>query len=190
MAADTLLFAAVAAGLGGVAVLRAAWSRRQRSAGLNAAGWALLALAALCGGAAAGAWGVAVASLVAMAAASVALAAAAVQSPPGRATASNRRVGMLPEGREPRRIGRRLGTFAIVTLGGLAASIALGIGLRWAGLVLGWSEADANALAFIAVPIVWGVVACVLLMQENRRSQFATLLLCSLPLFPAVLSGA
>lgn len=190
MAAELLLTAAMAAAIGGVAVLRLAWSRRQRSAVLNTAGWGFLALAALCGGAASGAWGIAIASLVAMGAATIALALAAAQSPAGRANASNRRAGMLPERREPREIGRRVGTFLIVILGGLIASIALGIGLRWAAIAIGWVEADANALAFIAVPLVWGVIACVMLMQQNRRSQAATLLVCTLPLIPALLSGA
>lgn len=178
------------AAIGGVAVLRWAWSLGQRSAAANAAGWLLLAAAVLAGGAAEGAWGIAVVSLVAMAAAAVLLGWSAASAPAGRTSASNRRVQMLPEAGEPLRLGRRLATFALVGIAGLAASIALAIGLRGAALAIGWSEADANATALFAVPIAWGVLATVLLMQQSRKAQLAALALASAPLVPALLAGS
>jgi hypothetical protein len=143
---DVLLLAAALAAVSGVTVLRAAWAQDKRSLGANSAGWALLAAAAGFGGAAAGAWGVAVAALVAMSAAAVLL--------------------------------------------GWAASIALAIGLRWLALAIGWSEANANSLALFAVPLAWGVLATILLMQHTRRSQIATLAIASAPLIPALLAGS
>ena len=187
---DSLIWVAALAAICGVTVLRAAWALDRRSLGANGAGWALLAAAAGFGGAAAGAWGVAVASLVAMTAAAVLLGWAALKSPPGRERASNRRVKMLPEAGEPLRLGRRLATFALVGLAGLAAAIALAIGLRWLALAIGWSEANANALALFAVPLAWGVLATILLMQQTRKSQVATLVIASAPLIPALLTGS
>ena len=108
----------------------------------------------------------------------------------GRSKPADRRVRMLPEEGESLRLGGRLLTFALVVLAGLAASLALGIALRIAALGIGWSEADANATALIAVPLVWGVLATALLMLDNRRSQLVLLAATSLPLVPALLAGS
>lgn len=187
---DMLLWLSALAAISGVAVLREAWALDKRSLGANSAGWALLAAAAGFGGTAAGAWGVAVASLVAMTAAAILLGWAALKAPAGRERASNRRVKMLPEAGEPLRLGRRLATFALVGIAGFAASIALAIGLRWLALAIGWSEANANSLALFAVPLAWGILATILLMQQTRKSQVATLAIASIPLIPALLSGS
>lgn len=188
--ASPLLWAAAALGVAAVGVLRFAWSLPKRSAGWNAAGWALLAASAIAAGQAEGAWGIAVAGLVTMAAAAILLAVAGASAPPGRTAPSNRRVGMLPEAGEPRRIGRRVGTFALVILGGLAASISLALGVRGLGDLLGWHEANSNALALFTVPLAWGILASVMLMQTRRRSQWAILAVCGLPLVPVVFTGA
>ena len=188
-AASPLLLLSVALGASGVAVLRYAWALSRRSVGLNAAGWALLATAVVAGWGGGGAWGVAMASIAARLAACVALAVAGLRSPPGKARSPNRRADMLPEAGEPRRIGRRFGTFAIVILGGLAVSIGLAVALRGLGGALGWNEADTLVLALYLVPLFWAVLATVLLMQARRRSQIATLVLCSLPLIPVLATG-
>ena len=73
---------------------------------------------------------------------------------------------MLPEAGEPRRIGRRAGTFLLVIVAGFAVSVGLGLAVRGLGGVLGWSEANANTLALYSVPVTWSVLAFVLLMQE------------------------
>jgi len=188
-AVSPLLGLALAFAAGGIAVLRHAWSLPKRSARWNAAGWGLLAGAVGAGWLSDGAWGVAIAALIAMAAACVALAIAAYRSPTGKMRSSNRRAGMLPEGGEPRRVGRRFGTFAIVVIGGLLVSIGLAVALRGLGGALGWNEADTLVLALYAVPLAWAVLAIVLLMQASRRSQIATLVLCSLPLIPVLAAG-
>jgi hypothetical protein len=188
--ASPLLWTAAALGVAGVVALRFAWSLPRRSATWNGIGWGLLALSAIGAGTAEGAWGIAVAALGAMGTAMILLAVAGIRSPRGRAAASNRRVGMLPEGAEPRRIGRRFGTFALVILAGFAVAVGLAISVRGLGGLLGWSEANANALALFVTPLAWAVLATVLLMQTRRRSQIATLALCCLPVLPVLLSGA
>lgn len=188
-AASPVLALALAFAAGGIAVLRHAWALPKRSAGWNAAGWALLAGATAAGWHSEGAWGVTIVALVAMTVACVALAVAAYRSPPGKMRSSNRRAGMLPEAGEPRRVGRRFGTFAIVILGGLLVSIGLAVALRGLGGALGWNEANTLVIALYAVPLAWAVLAIVLLMQANRRSQIATLVLCSLPLIPVLVAG-
>ncbi len=173
-----------------VGLLRFAWGRRERSATLNAAAWGLLFAGLLAAGWGAGAWGVAVASLCAMLAALAALTIAGIQAPARAAKALDRRVGMLPEGSKPRRIGRRFGTFALVMLAGLAVSLALALAVRSLGGLLGWREADANALALFTAPLAWAVLCTVLPMQRSRRGQVLTLALCALPALPVMLTGA
>lgn len=190
MGADPLVWIAAALGVAGVAMLRFAWSLPRRSAGWNSVGWAALGGAAVTAAMGDGAWGVSVASLFAMGAACAALSIAGLRSPPGRATASKQRVGMLPEAGEPRRIGRRLGTFALVIVVGFAVSVGLAVAVRGLGDLLGWSEANSNAIALFTAPLAWAVLATILLMQTRRRSQIATILLCSLPLLPVLLTGA
>ena len=187
-AAMTWLGAVLA--VAGLALLRFAWSRPRRSRGLNCLGWGALGAAALLAWQGDGAWGVALAAMFAMAAALVLLAAAGARSPPGRAKTSDRKAGMLPEAGEPRRIGGRILTFLIVVIGGLFASIALAIALRGLGGLLGWNEANANALAFFAIPLAWAALASILLMQARRRSQIATLAACAAAAFPFLLTGA
>lgn len=188
--ASPLLWLAVAFGVAGVGVLRFAWSLPKRSATGNAAGWGLLFAAAIGAALADGAWGMSVAAILAMATAMIALAIAGARSPAGRAAASNRRVGMLPEGTEPRRIGRRLGTFGLVMIAGFVVSVGLAAAMRGLGGLLGWDEANANALALFTVPLAWAVLCTVLLMQTRRRDQIVTLVLCALPTLPVLLSGA
>lgn len=188
--ASSLLWLSAAFGVAGVGVLRFAWSLPKRSAMWNAAGWGLLFASVLGAALADGAWGIAVAAIFTMTAAMIALSVAGARSPSGRAAASNRRVGMLPEAGEPRRIGRRFGTFGLVIVAGLAVSIGLAVAMRGLGGMLGWHEANSNALALFTVPLVWAVLCTVLLMQTRRRNQVLTLVLCSLPILPVLLTGA
>ena len=184
-----LVWLACALGVAAVALLRLAWARRRRSARLTGSAWAALAVAVILAWRGEGAWGVAILSMFAMAAALVALAVAGARSPRGREKASDRRAGMLPEAGEPRRIGSRIATFLLVIFGGLVASVGLAIVARGLGILLGWSEADANALAFFALPLAWAALAAILLIQPRRRSQVATLLACALLALPFLASG-
>lgn len=190
MAGPALMWIAALLGAGGVAVLRYAWSLPRRSPSANAAGWSLLALSSLTAGMAEGAWGVAIAALCTTLAAFAVLTVAGIRSSAGRAKSSNRRVGMLPEQGEPRRIGRRAGTFALTIVAGFAVSIGLALAIGWVGRLLGWSEANANVIALFSVPLTWSVLVFVLLMQQTRRSQIAILLACCVPVLPVLLSGA
>lgn len=184
-----MLWLSVALGVAGVGALRYAWSLPRRSPIANGIGWALLGLAAVLAAAADGAWGVSVAALGAMLAAFAILAVAGFRSPEKQAKGSNRRVGMLPEAGEPRRIGRRVVTFLLVIVAGFAVSVGLGLAVRGLGGVLGWSESNANVVALFSVPVTWSVLATVLLMQHSRRRQVLTLLVCCVPVLPVIVSG-
>ncbi len=186
---DSLLWTGSAAAICGVGVLRVSWSLKHRSTIANLIGWALLLAACVAGGIAAGAWGMSVVSLVAMGLAAAILGWAAATSPAGRSKSPDRRVRMLPNGNGHLQIGKRLVTFALVIVAGFAASVALAIALRAGTLGLGWSEADANATALFAVPLVWGVLATIMLMLETRRQQIMALMATSLPLVPALIAG-
>jgi hypothetical protein len=184
-----LIWAGSIAAVAAVGLLRLGWGRRTRSRTINGAAWALLLAGVVVAGMGGGAWGVALAALCAMLLAFAVLAVAGIRSPERRAKASNRRVGMLPEKGEPRRIGRRLVTFLLTIVAGFAVSIGLGLAMRGLGGVLGWSEANANVLALYTVPVAWSVLAFALLMQQTRRSQVLTLLACAVPVVPVLLSG-
>jgi len=188
--ADGLLWSAALAALGGIVLLRWSWSLKQRSAALNLAGWGLLAVAAVLAGMHSGAWGISVAALAAMGGALVVLALAAATSPPGRERVSERRARILPDPGEPLRLGSRALTLAEVMIGGLAASVALAIAFRALAVSIGWSEADANAAALFIVPLAWGILACVLLMQDRHRTRCITLGVAIVPLLPALLAGS
>ncbi len=185
----TLLAAGCIAGLIGVAVLRAAWSRATRSMPLNLTGWLLILGGAAGGWAAAGAWGTAVASLFPTGGAFLFLAAAAITSGPSKLKASNRRAGLLPEKGEPIRLAARLLTFGLVGL--LAAVIGVGLAVAVGALLpwMGMSEANAYALALQLMPLIWAVLAFALLMQPSRRRQFKLLALSSIPVWPALAAG-
>lgn len=184
-----ILWLSVALGVAGVGVLRYAWSLRRRSRAANGIGWGLLLLASIGGGAAHGAWGVAVVALWAMLGAFAGLAVAGVRSPAGREKTSNRRTGKLPEESEWRRIGGRIVTFLLVIVAGFAVSVGLGLAVRGLGGLLAWSEANSNVLALYSVPVLWSVLVFALLMQRTRRSQLLTLLACCVPVLPVLLTG-
>jgi len=188
--ASPLLWLACGLGVAAVGLLRFAWSLPKRSVGWNASAWVALAGSVILAWNGEGAWGVAVAGLVTMTVSFLALAIAGATSPAGRAPASNRRASMLPQPGEPKRIGRRIGTFLLVVVGGLCASIGLAVALRGAGGALGWNEANTLVLGLFSVPIAWAVLASIILMQTSRRNQIVTLLVCCLPALPSLLTGA
>ncbi len=57
MVSPELIWLAGALAVMGIALLRMSWGRPGRAAGLNALGWAALAIGVVIGGALAGAWG-------------------------------------------------------------------------------------------------------------------------------------
>jgi hypothetical protein len=189
MEGNTLLAAATVAGLAGVGVLRVAWAQPNRSLPLNLAGWLLMLGGAVCGWAAAGAWGTAVAALFPMAGALLLLAIATFTSTPTKLKASNRRAGLLPERGEPMRIAGRLLTFVLV--GVLAAALGSGIAVALGALLLlmGMSEANAYALALQLMPLIWAALAFAVMMQPSRRGQLKILAFASVPVWPALAAG-
>jgi len=175
---QTLLILAIAAAVAGVSVLRLAWSRKQRSAALNAGGWGLMAIAVVLAGAHSGAWGISVAALWGMGAALLWLTYAAIAAPAtAGAKASSRRVRMLPEAGEPLGLVRRIVTFLLVALAALIVSAALAIPARLLATLCGAGEGDATVVALIAMPLIWAILACVLLMAPGRAAQWRVLLI-------------
>lgn len=189
MAGSGLLIAGVAAAITAIIVLRLSWGRKGRSVFLNVIGWLLLAGGIATGCVFARAWGAAVVTLWAMGAALAALAAAAWRSTPARRKASNRRAGMLPEKGQPTRVGGRIGTFMMTTLAAMVSSVALAVASRGLFLLAGASEADANVIALFAVPLVWAVLAFIVLMTGSRRRQVAILAAPIALALPALAKG-
>ena len=81
MVSPGLIWLAGALAVTGIALLRMSWGRPGRAAGLNALGWAALAIGVVIGGAVAGAWGIAVTSLFAVGTAIAILAKAVFEHP-------------------------------------------------------------------------------------------------------------
>src|SRR3546814_17242504 len=57
------------------------------------------------------------------------------------------------------------------------ASLLVALGARALAALAGWADADSNALALLLLPLVWGMLAFVLLMLPSRRAQFVWLAL-------------
>lgn len=172
MIASTLwLWAGGLAGMAAVLGLRAAWSRKHRSAPANAMCWGLLLLALALGWGAARAWGMAVVSLAATGCAFLLLGHAALAAPAGKASASTRRVHMLPEKGESLRLWRRIATFILCVPVALAVALLLALAARALTDSAGWAEADSNVLALFLMPLCWALLLFALLMSQGRRGQ-------------------
>lgn len=178
-----MLQAAAAGAVAAILLLRYAWSRPRRSVPLNGAAWVLLLAAVVLSAAAAGAWGVAITSLVATFAAALCLAQAALMAPAGKANASNRRANMLPQMGEPMHIGRRFVTFLITVPGAFLTVLIVSVASRGLTGPLGWHEADANVLSLFLVPVLWCILATLLLIWPGRRTQLLLLVI------PAIVGG-
>lgn len=184
-----MVTAGAAATAGGVLLLRAAWGRERRDARANGMAWAVLAAGMLLAAAGNGAWGIAVTSLAAMMMAAVCLGRAAYASTPGRGTASQRRVHMLPEGREPLHLGRRLLTFLFTVPLAFIAAVLAGLALRAAAGAFGWYDADGNVLTLMAVPLIWAILSTILLIEPRRGRQALWLAIPALAGGAAILLG-
>lgn len=158
-----LLVAAVALAIAGILLVRVGWGGRRSHA---AAGWTALIAAIVMLAAGEGAWGIAVGAMVAMLVALGLLArdgirTAPTRNPPRRAPASvtlpHRALG----------VGRRLAVFLLVVPVGVAASYVFAMGAEAAAMRLGWHPADRTALAFIAAPVAWTLLASIQLMQAG-----------------------
>ena len=184
-----MLAGGIAAALSAIARLRMSWGMSKRSVAANGAAWLLLATGIVLAGAGVGAWGIAIASLWAMGLAAVFLAIAAWRSGKTPAKANDRRARMLSRGGSLH-LGQRALTFAITVPLAMAASLSLSVGLHWALNALGWRPADAIAVALVAIPMSWALLASILLMQQSRKSQWISLGLTAATAVPAILAGS
>ncbi|WP_442680796.1 hypothetical protein ACSBM8_06265 [Sphingomonas sp. ASY06-1R] len=190
MTDDALLFAAILASVCAAVVLRRAWSLPRRSIAWNGAGWCLFGLGLVLGWIGAGAWGSTVATIGGIGAALLLLAYAAATAPAANgARASNRRVGALPEGREPFRLGRRIVTFLMIVLAAMVVSLGLALATRGVFALGGAGEANANVASFFTMPLAWAVLAFVLLLEEQRARQWRLLAIAAAPGVLAVAAG-
>jgi hypothetical protein len=164
---------ATAAGIG---LIRHGWGG---SRAVAIGGWALVTAATLLLAALAGAWGIAIAATAAMAAAIAVLLVEAWRTPRGR-TAPARGVASITLPRPTQRaVGRRLAVFALVVPGGGAATALLAFGAQAAGRRLGWVEADTTALALLAQPIAWTLLASVQMTRVAATAMIAPALACA-----------
>ncbi|KQN26515.1 hypothetical protein ASE86_10480 [Sphingomonas sp. Leaf33] len=158
-----LLAAAVALAIAGIVLVRVGWGGLRHVA---VGGWAAVVVAILALAVGEGAWGIAVGVTVAMLVALGLLArdgvrTAPTRNPPARTPASvtlpHRALG----------VGRRLAVFLLVVPVGVAASYVFAMGAEAAAMRLGWHPADRTALAFIAAPVAWTLLASIQLMQAG-----------------------
>lgn len=159
----------------GVVLLRLAWKKTQRSMAMNAIAWALILAGALAGVFAEGAWGLAVTALTLMLAAFAALTHSAAIAPAGKNRASTRRAHVLPDQGEPLQVPRRLATFVLSLPGAGLSALVLALGMRAGASSVGVSEANANVLALLAMPLTWATLLVCVLLVPQRRVQIACL---------------
>src|SRR5690606_42142758 len=98
----------------------------------------------------AGVWVSTVTKLGAVGPEMVVLGLSAWGSPPARRNTSNHRAGMLPDSGQPTQIGRRIGTFLIVTIVKMTSANTLAVAVRRLAVLLGANEAVANVLALFS----------------------------------------
>ena len=167
MVSPELIWLAGALAVMGIALLRMSWGRPGRAAGLNALGWAALAI----GGAVAGAWGIAVTSLFAVGTAIAILAKAVFEHPRRQRPARPLRETEALNGVGGTRIGQALATFAIAGPLALVVSVLFALAARLALIAAGAGEANGNVAVLGLVPLVWPILAFVLLITQTRGKQ-------------------
>ncbi|MET0238748.1 MAG: hypothetical protein ABW184_02520 [Sphingobium sp.] len=161
---------------GAVLLLRRGWERVDRYWPLLALAWGLLVLGILLAAVAEGAWGVAIASSIAMLAGLACLAVAVWRAPPDKARAAERRTPAPPDGGGALHPGRRIVTFLMVVPLALIVSTALALTARALVAISGGAEADANVATLFLTPLLWGILSFLLLMMVRRRTQWLTLM--------------
>ena len=168
--ATPLLWLGSAATATAILLLRLAWGRKTRSTPLNAGAWALLLLGVLLGARAAGAWGIAIVSLVATGASFLLLAHAGLCAPVGKPAAAPR-LRHAPD--SPKRIGGRLLTFLLAVPGAMFAAFVLALATRAIHGSLGASDSNGNVLAMFVMPLAWMLIVTLLTMEPRRTRQAA-----------------
>ena len=171
MVSPGLIWLAGALAVTGIALLRMSWGRPGRASGLNALGWAALAIGVVIGGAVAGAWGIAVTSLFAVGTAIAILAIAVFEHPRRQRPARPLRETEALNGVGGTRIGQALATFAIAGPLALVVSVLFALAARLALIAAGAGEANGNVAVLGLVPLVWPILAFVLLITQTRGKQ-------------------
>ena len=175
MEGDSLIWAAAALAIAGVAMLRLSWGKPHRSAALNLAGWASLVAALVVGDRTAGEWGIAIAILVATGAAFAMLAVAA-RKPARKARAKTVRTSHRGSGEVSPAARSGWLTFAIAGPLALGASVLMALAVRALIVGAGGAEADGNVAVLATVPVVWPILSFALLMMSRRATQFGWVL--------------
>jgi hypothetical protein len=142
-------------------LVRLGWGGRRGAAPL---GWALALAALTVAGSAAGAWGVAMTTLLALGTALVALAHAGWTSPsrPWRAPRTAPAIGLT---RQPLELGRRAAVFLLVVPVAFAAALWLAFGMQAMARAIGANAADVTVLTLFVQPVAW---AAILTIQMTR----------------------
>jgi hypothetical protein len=163
----------------GMVLVRLGWNRRLA---MGVAGWLLTAAALVACARAAGAWGVAVVALVAMAAAFVLLIWSGWGTPVRVRRPERDRVAAVA-GQGPLLLVQRLSVFLLVVPGGGAASLLLAFGLQAAVRRAGIGEADAEACFLLLLPPIWCILLAWQMMRDGPRRMVVP------PLLVAALGG-
>lgn len=175
---EPLLALGIALSAAGVGVLRASWGKSRR--GLTALAWAALAAGTIAAAAVGGAWGIAVAWLVATGTAALLLAYAAVAAPAGRAASGREPLTTETWRFQASDLGRRLAVFALVVPLGFAAAQLLAFGAQAAARRAGWAEADTIVLMLLLQPIAWTVLAAIQITRHGPLRMIAPALVCAI----------
>ena len=131
------MFSSAGAAILGIVVLRQSWGRPGRSILRNTAGWLLLVAGAIGGWVAAGAWGMAVAALVATGIACLVLALAAFEKPK-----AIRRAGVAENGATSATSGGwHRGILTFFLTGPLALIVAVAVALAVRSVAIRWWRA-------------------------------------------------
>ncbi|MGK6356229.1 hypothetical protein ACMGDH_13515 [Sphingomonas sp. DT-207] len=175
---EPLLSLGIALSAAGVGMLRASWGRRKPV--LAASAWAALVLGTIASAAVAGAWGIAVAWLVATLIAGLLLARAVVTAPAGRAAAGREPLTTETWRFQASDLWRRLAVFALVVPVGFAAAQLFAFGAQAAARRAGWAEADTIVVALLGQPIVWTILASIQITRRGPLRMIAPALVCAL----------
>lgn len=166
---------ALSAVAAGIVALRVGWRRARR---LVTGGWAAIIAGTATLGVQSGAWGVAVAGLIAMSAALLIVLRDGWMTPAGRRVPARDVPSVTPPRWRVAGLARRVAVFALVVPAGLAASEWLALGAEAAARRAGWREADTIVLALITQPTAWAVVAGVQLLGAGPRAMVAPVVAC------------
>jgi hypothetical protein len=147
-------------------------------------GWAALALAFAILTWYAGAWGAAVGAMTAMLAAFVILSGVAMASPPDHGRPLREPAPVQEAWIGWRDLGRRIAIFLIVVPGAFLVSSLVALTVQAAARHAGWQDANSTTFGLFTFPLVWTIVATLLMLRSSPRAMAGRLAIV------AVSSGA